>query len=150
MSCDICHVVENGQPGHIIRLAYWDVNVSHDQGYLGRGFIALRRHAASLSELTIEEWLELKEVMVRYESGVKSAFGAEMFNWVCLMNDAYKEDPAKPHVHWHVRPRYLHPVIVDGREYQDPNFAHHYDRAHRFMPDDTTRDIIADQIKKYF
>lgn len=42
------------------------------------------------------------------------------------LNDAYKVSPAKPQVHWHLRPRYDKSVQVGNEVFEDPNFGHHY------------------------
>ena len=48
-----------------------------------------------------------------------------MFNWSCLMNNAYQVSPAKPQVHWHFRARYENTVNFAGQMFTDPNFGHH-------------------------
>ena len=52
-----------------------------------------------------------------------------MFNWSCLMNDAFKDSSPKPQVHWHFRPRYENPVEIGGHVFKDSNFGHHYLRG---------------------
>lgn len=60
-----------------------------------------------------------------------NAFGAEMFNWGCLMNNAYKPEIEKPypHVHFHFRGRYRKSVKFAGELFVDEEFGHHYDRT---------------------
>ena len=69
----------------------------------------------------------MHEVIKKYEAAVKEAFGADLCNWSCLMNVAFRDLDPQPQVHWHVRPRYSKSVIVQGKEYYDPNFGMHYD-----------------------
>jgi diadenosine tetraphosphate (Ap4A) HIT family hydrolase len=107
---------------------YWRVTLAREQSYLGRAYVTAREHRASLPELTTDQWLDLKAVMARYEAAVREAFGADLFNWSCLMNDAFKAEQPEPHVHWHVRPRYQTAPVVNGVSYPDPNFAHQHDR----------------------
>lgn len=45
------------------------------------------------------------------------------------MNDAFQHKSAKPHVHWHIRPRYERTISFDGLEFIDPLFGYHYDRG---------------------
>ena len=62
------------------------------------------------------------------------------------MNNAYQLTPAKPHVHWHVKPRYDHKVELMGEVFQDPNFGHHYillEDLHRMASDEMQEEIIA-------
>lgn len=82
-----------------------------------------------MAELTIEEWLDFAEIVKKLEKAIRSAYGAQLFNWGCLMNNAFQYNPAKPHVHWHFRPRYDKTISIDGIDFVDPMFAHHYDRA---------------------
>ena len=42
------------------------------------------------------------------------------------MNSFYKESEPNPHLHIHVRPRYDKPVMVNGSNYTDSEFGHHY------------------------
>ena len=49
-----------------------------------------------------------------------------MFNWTCFMNYAYQEKPYRPHVHWHLRPRYERAVTIAGVTCEDPTFGHPY------------------------
>ncbi len=98
-----------------------------DQGYLGRCYVTLKDHKTDMAELTNDEWLEFAGVVKRLEAGMREAFGATLFNWSCLMNNAFQVSPALPHVHWHVRPRYEKAVIFEGEEFTDPLFGHHYD-----------------------
>ena len=51
---------------------------------------------------------------------------ATMFNWSCLMNDAYKHENPHPHLHFHVRPRYKNPININDKVFYDSEFAHHY------------------------
>ena len=122
---------------------------SEDQYYLGRGLVILKEEKGSLSDLTTEEWIDFSKVVKRYESALKQAFNATMFNWTCLMNNAYKQNPYNPHVHWHVRPRYDHKVIFEGVEWEDKEFGHHYARGIDKMSPEKTILKIIEEIKKY-
>ncbi|MCC2630713.1 MAG: hypothetical protein K0S38_522 [Candidatus Paceibacter sp.] len=108
---------------------YWNVFLSDDQTYLGRIAVELKRVSPTLSDLTNEEFADLHNVIKQYEAAATKAFGAKMFNWTCLMNDAYKRTPPNPHVHWHARPRYDKPVEFVGETFVDPNFGEHYIRG---------------------
>lgn len=127
---------------------YWQVILSEDQAYLGRGVIVLkRRPCTSLPELRDEELLDLKNnVMIPYEAALKKAFGAEMFNWSCLMNNAYQNTPPDPHVHWHVWPRYRNTVEVDGEKFIDEHFGHYIPLATKRLLSEELRRSITDNI----
>jgi diadenosine tetraphosphate (Ap4A) HIT family hydrolase len=135
--CEICTTLEDPQVGQtVFSTRWWRVVLNSDQAYLGHAFITLTEHKASLTELTNEQWQDLLTVIRKYENACRVAFDATLFNWVCLMNDAYKEAAPTPHVHWKVRPRYLKAPLVGAYRYSDPNFGHHYDKhATRIVED---------------
>jgi diadenosine tetraphosphate (Ap4A) HIT family hydrolase len=108
---------------------HWTVFLSWDQLYLGRSIVSLRRHASSLSDLAADEWGDLHDVIRTFEKVCTSTLGAVMFNWTCLMNDAYRSDLPNPHVHLHARPRYAMAPSLDDQVFPDPNFGHHYERS---------------------
>jgi diadenosine tetraphosphate (Ap4A) HIT family hydrolase len=105
---------------------FWRVIQADDQLYLGRCYINLKRHAKSLSDLTKEEWLDFLELIKKLEKAIKKAFGADLFNWTCMMNHAYRNNPPTPHVHWHLRPRYKNPVKILDVLFEDKEFGSRY------------------------
>lgn len=107
---------------------HWMVFLSEDQYYLGRCIVSLKRHCESLSKLKEDEWIDFLGLVKKFELALKKAFGATLFNWGCLMNNAYKSEKPCPHVHWHVRPRYGKTVKFVGLEFKDREFSHHYAR----------------------
>jgi len=107
----------------------WSAYVMPDQLCLGRLVVPLKRPCGSLAGLSDHEWLMHAHMVRTLEAALHHAFGATMFNWCCLMNDAYQDNCPEPQVHWHLRPRYEFPVHILGREFHDPNFGHHYLRA---------------------
>jgi len=87
-------------------------------------------------------------VVVIMETALQNAFGAINFNWACMMNFAYTEQPYNPHVHWHVRPRYNRVVEVGGARFDDPDFGDHYsrDRKKTFDAGDEVLGVICRRI----
>lgn len=70
----------------------------------------------SLSDLTNEEWIELVELEKELERITKKLFdGATMFNFACLMNNAYR-DKETPNVHFHFIPKYDGKRIIFGKK----------------------------------
>ncbi|MDO8571847.1 MAG: HIT family protein [bacterium] len=107
---------------------HWRVILMPDQTYLGRSVVVLKRKCGDLAEVTHEEILDFMDsVVIRLENAFRVAFGATMFNWTCLMNNAYLEEIPDPQVHWHFRPRYRKPVEFEGELFSDQNFGHHYE-----------------------
>ena len=78
-----------------------------------------------LSDLTDEEWKELGRLEKELERVCKNLFNATMFNFTCLMNDAYK-DNKKPHVHFHFVPRYKNKLKLFNKVYKDKHFGYNF------------------------
>lgn len=116
----------------IYETPHWNLVLNKDQMYLGRAVILLKRPCGDLAEVTDEEMLDFFALLKRSEHVYRAVLGVTMFNWSCLMNNAYLETPPKPFVHWHLVPRYGHAVHFAGREFRDPNFGHRSisDEAH--------------------
>ena len=104
------------------------VLLAAEQSYVGRSIVVLKRHVASLSELSSEELADFGVVVKKFEVSVKKSFDATMFNWTCMMNDFFRAAIPDPHVHWHARPRYNHTVEVAHVRFTDPEFGQHYNR----------------------
>lgn len=115
----------------ILQTPFWSVQLLENQYYLGRSVVVFNGDSVHLSQLTNEQFLDLKEVINRFEQAVFTAFGATHFNWTCLMNDYYKPKNAdkKKELHLHVWPRYQHPVTHFGISFVDEVFGHHYDKT---------------------
>ncbi len=133
----------------IFETEYWSIKLdSTDQTYLGRAVVVLKRNCGDLAELTDEELLDFKKVVIGFENAVRKSFNATMFNWTCLMNGAYQNNPPDPWVHWHVRPRYNHEVQFEGSVFEDTDFGHHYIRGTNRSVDDGMKDKIINAIKR--
>lgn len=79
----------------------------------------------NLSELTDEDWKELGRLEKELERVSKKLFNSTMFNFACLMNDAYR-DKEKPHVHFHFIPRYKNELIIFNKVYKDRHFGYNF------------------------
>jgi diadenosine tetraphosphate (Ap4A) HIT family hydrolase len=122
---------------------YWKISLTDDQAYLGRCSVNLKRHCGDLADLKPDEQKDLFKVVKLLEGALRDAFGAVMFNWTCLMNNAYKAKIPKPHVHWHFRPRYDKKVKFTGIVFEDLEFAHHYSRERKLeVSSDVKKKII--------
>jgi diadenosine tetraphosphate (Ap4A) HIT family hydrolase len=132
----------------IFETEYWRVKLSDNQYHLGRCVIELKRKCGNLSELNNKEWVDFSELVKRLETAMKKAFNANMFNWTCLMNDAYKQPKLNPQVHWHFRPRYKDKIVIEGITFEDKEFAHHYDNKAKLDVPDNIKENIITRIKK--
>lgn len=103
---------------------YWKVVfVSWCQEFVGDCIISCNKE--SLSELTNDEWVELGKLEKELERVTKKLFGATMFNFACLMNNAYR-DNEKPHVHFHFVPRYKNKLKIFNKVYKDKHFGYNF------------------------
>ncbi len=89
------------------------------------GYCIIGNDKESLSELTPEAWEELGKLEKEFERVCKKVFGATMFNFACLMNNAYR-DNEKPHVHYHFVPRYKNELKLFGKVYKGKHFGYNF------------------------
>ena len=102
----------------------WEVVfVKWGQEFVGDCIISSKKE--SLSDLTNEEWVELGKIEKELERVCKKLFNATMFNFACLMNNAYR-DNEKPHVHFHFIPRYKEELELFGKKYKDIHFGYNF------------------------
>ncbi len=87
------------------------------------GYCIIGNDKESLSELTKEAWEELGILEKELERVCKKVFGATMFNFACLMNNAYR-DNEKPLVHFHFIPRYKEEINIFNKKYKDKHFGY--------------------------
>jgi len=78
-----------------------------------------------LSDMTSEEWVELGILEKELERVCKKLFDATMFNFACLMNNAYR-DGEKPHVHFWFVPRYEKEINILNKKYKDKHFGYNF------------------------
>ena len=146
--CDACQFLQN--PTHqILKTDLWAVGLGNNQAYFGRAYMTLRTHKSSLSELSSDDWREFEDNVRKLESAYKAAFGATPLNWGCYMNNAFRDDPPHPHVHWHIYPRYKQAPVLDGVAYDDPLFGEFYDNDAERIVSDAVVDQIAEKLKPY-
>ena len=138
-TCSFCVLTDGDRHLLLFENDFWSVYLADKQDYVGRCIIVCRIHREALSELAIDEWISLKSVIDSLEALLKCELGATAFNWRCLMNDADKVTSPRPHVHFHVRPRYAAPVCIDGAFYADEEFAHHYNNHAADQLDDAAK-----------
>ncbi len=93
------------------------------QEFLGQCIISSKKE--SLSDLTDTEWQELGQIEKELERVCRKLFDATMFNFACLMNNAYR-DNEKPHVHFHFIPRYKNAVTIFNKKYKDKHFGYNF------------------------
>lgn len=123
---------------------YWDVIfVDWCQKFVGDCIISNEKE--SLSELTPDEWEELGKIEKELERVCKKLFNATMFNFACLMNNAYR-DNEKPHVHFHFVPRYENEINILGKIYKDKHFGYNFWKW-SLNKEESQEDIFTDEEK---
>jgi diadenosine tetraphosphate (Ap4A) HIT family hydrolase len=151
-NCDACQFLQEPK-NQILVTDHWSVGVGNNQAYFGRAYATLRTHKGSLSSLDEAEWQEFQEIVRRLEAAYKAVYGAEPLNWGCFMNNAYRVEPAHPHVHWHIFPRYKVAPTLHGVEYDDPLYGEFYDdNAERLVSDEVAQEIaskLVDYLKSH-
>lgn len=153
-NCEFCDLLPDDEKWMFYESDFWKIYLSDKQDYIGRCIIVSKRHCESLACLNLNEWDDLKCIINSLEKMVSKILHATMFNWSCLMNNGYKKDNSCPHVHFHVRPRYKQTLTINGKEYTDEEFAHHYVNDKENKLDDESRDVLfsifKNNIEKYF
>lgn len=113
----------------------WHIVVNHNQNYLGKVMLVLRRHATDPTALTLEEQSELWSLLAQVKNALAGAFQPDHFNYAFLMNlDA--------HVHMHVIPRYAAAREFAGITFEDGRLGEHYDLTRNMVPPATRRQIV--------
>lgn len=148
-NCGWCNLSEEDKRFQVYDGTLWSVFLSDEQDYPGRCILVLKRHCGSLSELTDDEWKELRKLVCKTETCLKTVLGATLCNWSCLMNSFYKDPNPDPHLHIHVRPRYEKPVMMNGRTYDDNEFGHHYAVHKRAVIPDQDREEVFLRLKEW-
>ena len=146
--CEWCDHKENEWLLH--RSLHWSLYLADVQDYVGRCILVLNRHCASLSELDISEWIELKAMIDQLECVYKGVLGAELSNLSCLLNSFYKDPIPNPHLHIHMRPRYRNAVVINKHPYEDAEFAHHYALKREVVLLDEDKQTLYQLMKKHF
>lgn len=147
MKCGICELIKEDKET-ILKTKFWRVALAEDQTYLGRSYISLLRHAKTISDLTKKELLDFQELSRDLESSLKRSFDATMFNYSCLMNNAYQRNPPNPHIHWHFRPRYKNIVEFAGLTFEDKEFGKHYVNDKKYIISEEIRGQIVTIIRE--
>ena len=94
-----------------------------DQSFPGYTVVSCSKER--LSDLTDNDWVELGKIEKELERITKKLFNATMYNFACLMNNAYR-DKEKPHVHFHFIPRYKEKETILNKEYKDKHFGYNF------------------------
>ena len=107
----------------IFQTNLWQIELGWKQSYLGRSVIILKRDVLHLSELAEEEFADIFKITKKLEKSCGLAFGATMFNSMCLMNSNWKTEIPRKFMHWHFVPRYKYPITFENTNFIDTEFG---------------------------
>lgn len=150
-NCDICPILathNNGNDIEVIETDRWRVTLDSNQQFLGKSFITLLEHKASLSDLDEKDWEDFHRLVAELETALRKAFQSHHFNWSCLMNIAAMRGQ-DTHVHWHLHPRYAKPIIVAGETFEDAQWYPATERVDHILSKEILQ-VIAETIRKNF
>lgn len=103
---------------------YWEVIfIESTQEFVGQCIISNNKKA--LNELSNDEWVELGKIEKELERITKKLFNSTMYNFSCLMNNAYRDGDI-PHVHFHFIPRYRDDIVLFNKTYRDKHFGYNF------------------------
>lgn len=106
-------LVKFGYPdGLLFENKFWALMLRPDQITLGSTVIVSKGEATAIGDITSEAFAEFPLMCAQLEDNVRSAFGAQKFNYLALMM-------VDPHVHFHCIPRYEAAPSFAGQTYAD-------------------------------
>lgn len=135
--CEICPFLVGQSVGDedvLLQTDHWAAVLDTNQIFLGKSFVTLREHKQTISDLSEADWADLRNVMIQLEKAIKNAFGANVLNWECLMNNAIKAKQPT-HVHWKLYPRYLGGTSFEGEDFPDPKWPRHLEGGKHIVSD---------------
>ncbi len=152
--CEVCPFLETDDSlelaARVASNEHWVATLRHNnQTLLGTTFISARRHVEALEDLDLTEELSFIELRNRVTRAQQAAFGAEVVNVMCLLNNAFQAPQPAPHVHYHLRPRYKNPVVFNGATFADPEFGYYQRRADKMPVDITMTSAIVAAMQQY-
>lgn len=89
------------------------------------GYCIISSKKENLSDLSSEEWSELGTLEKELERITKKLFNPTMYNFACLMNNAYRDNTI-PNVHFHFVPRYKNECLILNKKYNDKHFGYNF------------------------
>lgn len=99
--------------------SHWQIRLNLNQNLLGKLIVVLKRHEEKVVHLSMDEWIELYEVIALMTGWLQAAFAPEHFNYAFLQNQ-------DRHVHLHIIPRYARARELAGLRFDDPDYPDHY------------------------
>ena len=131
------NIADNPFYGVLKEYDHWAVLFRDKQVTIGSVIIMSKQlDKQSLGDVTPEAWAEFGTVTGNVERWLRTAFGAEKFNYLALMM-------VDAEVHFHVIPRYSKPVRFEGQDFIDPDWPEATKRIAMELPSDMLKSIEA-------
>jgi len=126
---------------------YWTLLLNEDQRYFGRAYAWLVREGGMqrFSEITNDEYLELRTVMREYESALGELSKPDFMNYAWLANLISQHSG---HGHLHLIPRYKDSRTFAGIEFIDGRWGQNFSPSIEFKPAEIILIQIRDAIKE--
>lgn len=96
----------------IFETKFWKWSLRPHQATLGSGILSLKRHCSKFSDLNLEEYEDLNNIVKVIEPTLFKVFKYDVVNYLMLMM-------FDNHVHYHIIPRFKEPIIFNGIVWQD-------------------------------
>ncbi len=96
----------------IYETRYWTWSLRPIQSTLGAGVLSLKRECGVFSELSVEEFCDLNNIIKVIEHTLKSTFNYDIINYMMLMM-------VDKQVHYHILPRYENSIDFLGVIWKD-------------------------------
>lgn len=127
--------------------AYFTLLLNDDQRYLGRAYLWLVREGGMqrLSEITPEEYIELKKIILEYEDALKSLWSPDFMNYAWLAN-LFAEHGG--HGHMHLIPRYKEARTFAGMSFIDGRWGKNFTPNEELKPSQEVLFQIRDALKE--
>lgn len=119
---------------------FWSWSLRPVQGTVGAGILSLKRECPVFSEVTEEEFKDLKKIVNIIETTLNNTFHYDVINYLMLMM-------VDRQVHYHVFPRHKGLITLDKKEYSDTNWPQPPELGGNPVSDDQMNNIY-DEIKR--
>jgi len=90
----------------------WIWSLRPKQITFGSSILSFKKTTNELSKLTVNEFMDLHDVIQVCEKTLKKVLGYSIINYLMLML-------VDKQLHYHVVPRYSEPIIYNGTKYED-------------------------------
>lgn len=94
---------------------HWTLSLRPLQSTIGSCILSLNRECNNFSDISDDESISLKKIIVVTETSLHKSFSYERINYLMLMM-------VDSQLHFHVLPRYSKPVIFNGKKWTDTSW----------------------------